>query len=119
MHAEIIFSVLLFNGNRVVDVACVFAVYGDDKMVAQIDAPFARKLFLCGFIGVFQNLFGKFLAQIVRADERKLFGKEIAARSERFHDFGKLILLVIRNHFYDDFVAVLAGKVFAEGNEGQ
>ena len=91
MHAEIKFPVLFADGDRVVDVARVLAVHGDDEFVPKIDASreiVERRALGLPFGGL-EHLGRKFLFQAVSADERRFLHEEIAAFSENFHHFAR------------------------------
>ena len=89
VHTEAPTILYLLNLNRVVEIARVIRIDGDDKFFAQIFTSFelSRIDSFGNPLRLIQNILRKFCAEVVFADDRKHVDARRGCRSEYFDDF--------------------------------
>ena len=79
-------SASLFDRDRVVKIARIFAVDGNDEIAAEIAPPVGRDRLFRRARGRREHLWRKFFGQIVRADDRVLLCRQFAVSADHAFD---------------------------------
>ena len=110
MHAEAIVFPFAPNFHRVVEIARIVAVDGDDQAVAEIPPPADFDLFRGNALCLGERLMREFFRQIFRTDDGVLLAGKIAALPQNFGNFahGFAALGIIQNFDQNLFAAVRA-----------
>ena len=120
MHAQLVHSIVLLQGNGVVKIARVLAVYGDDELVGKIFSAdlLRRDIFRSGFFCRGLYRFGKVPRDVEGMFYAFQFRFLFKLSAENFCNFPlRIAPSRIRSDFYGNFVAAFRTEICTVRNE--